>query len=209
MTPDHETRRLRALSALLRFYGVVTLVIFGSLLFGFAIQTPLLSDNPRGALNWVIWNGIRCGTEPCYVPPMLFIIHMVWGVFGFEDNLSARIRQEEIPRLVVGITAPDLVGKVEHDDIWRMMREDSLAVAYSDRVCPPLDKRAELVFVRHVVLLILTVRGLALTVTLLGRSTRGASAESLGQPPREGFGPKEPSGVAAGKRDHLLTESCG
>jgi hypothetical protein len=83
MTSDHQTRRLRALSTLLRVYGVFTLFIFGALLFGFAIQTPLLSDDPRGALNWVIWNGIRCSKEPCYVPPMLFVIHMVWGVFFF------------------------------------------------------------------------------------------------------------------------------
>jgi hypothetical protein len=83
MTADLETKRLWALSTLLRVYGVVTLIIFGFLLAGFAIQTPLLSDEPKGALNWVIWNGIRCGKEPCYVPPMLFVIHIVWGVFFF------------------------------------------------------------------------------------------------------------------------------
>ena len=78
-----ESKKLAALAILLRVYGVLTLVIFGSLLVGFAIQTPLLADEPKGALNWVIWNGIRCGSEPCYVPPMLFIIHIVWGVFFF------------------------------------------------------------------------------------------------------------------------------
>lgn len=83
MTSADETSKLRALATLLRLYGVMTLIIFGGLLAGFAIQTPLLSDEPRGALNWVIWNGIRCGKEPCYVPPMLFVIHMVWGVFFF------------------------------------------------------------------------------------------------------------------------------
>jgi hypothetical protein len=79
----NESKKLAALAILLRVYGVLTLVIFGSLLVGFAIQTPLLADEPKGALNWVIWNGIRCGSEPCYVPPMLFIIHIVWGVFFF------------------------------------------------------------------------------------------------------------------------------
>jgi hypothetical protein len=83
MTSQDDARRLRALSTLLRFYGVFTLIIFSALLAGFAIQTPLLSDDPKGALNWVIWNGIRCGKEPCYVPPMLFIIDIVWGVFFF------------------------------------------------------------------------------------------------------------------------------
>ena len=71
----------QALRLLLRIYAVFTLFIFIALLSGFAIQTPLLSDNPKGSLNWVIWNGVRCGTAPCYVPPMLFIIHIVWGVF--------------------------------------------------------------------------------------------------------------------------------
>src|SRR6266536_4214827 len=79
----NESKRLAALSIFLRVYGVLTLIIFGSLLVGFAVQTPLLADEPKGVLNWVIWNGIRCGSEPCYVPPMLFIIHMVWGAFFF------------------------------------------------------------------------------------------------------------------------------
>jgi hypothetical protein len=87
VTSDSETKRLRALATFLRIYGVVTLIIFGSLLLGFAVQSPLLSDEPKGALNWLIWNGIRCGTEPCHVPPMLFVIHIVWGVFFF---LAAR-----------------------------------------------------------------------------------------------------------------------
>jgi Family of unknown function (DUF6632) len=82
-----EAKRLANLVVLLRVYGFLTLLIFGLLFIGFAIQTPLLSDDPRGALNWTIWNGIRCGREPCFVPPMLFIIHIVWGVFFF---LAAR-----------------------------------------------------------------------------------------------------------------------
>lgn len=56
---SNESKKLARLVVLLRIYGVITLVIFGSLLFGFAIQTPLLADEPKGALNWTIWNGIR------------------------------------------------------------------------------------------------------------------------------------------------------
>lgn len=82
-----EAKRLAILATFLRVYGVLTLIIFGSLFIGFAVQTPLLADEPKGALNWVIWNGIRCGNEPCHVPPMLFIIYLVWGVFFF---LAAR-----------------------------------------------------------------------------------------------------------------------
>jgi hypothetical protein len=82
-----EAKRLAILATFLRVYGVLTLIIFSSLFIGFAVQTPLLADEPKGALNWVIWNGIRCGNEPCHVPPMLFIIYLVWGVFFF---LAAR-----------------------------------------------------------------------------------------------------------------------
>src|SRR4030095_11512067 len=79
-----ESKKLARLVVLLRIYGVITLVIFGSLLFGLAIQSPMLPDDPKVALNWTIWNGIRCGPEPCHVPPMLFIIHIVWSVFFFR-----------------------------------------------------------------------------------------------------------------------------
>jgi hypothetical protein len=44
----NESKKLAALAILLRVYGVLTLVIFGSLLVGFAIQTSLLADEPKG-----------------------------------------------------------------------------------------------------------------------------------------------------------------
>lgn len=84
MTND-ERRKLGALAVFLRIYGVLSLIIFGSLFMGFAVETPLLAE--EGALNWTIWNGTQCGNEPCHVPPMLFIIYLVWGVFFF---LAAR-----------------------------------------------------------------------------------------------------------------------
>jgi hypothetical protein len=84
MTND-ERRKLGALAVFLRIYGVLSLIIFGSLFMGFAVETPLLAEG--GALNWTIWNGTQCGNEPCHVPPMLFIIYLVWGVFFF---LAAR-----------------------------------------------------------------------------------------------------------------------
>src|SRR4029077_11599340 len=37
--------------------------------------------------SWVGSRSFWCGSEPCYIPPMLFIIHIVWGVFFF---LAAR-----------------------------------------------------------------------------------------------------------------------
>ena len=76
---NDQTKNLATLAIFLRVYGVLSLIIFGSLSVGFALQTPLLAEG--GLLNWTIWNGIRCGAEPCHVPPMLFIIYLVWGVF--------------------------------------------------------------------------------------------------------------------------------
>src|SRR4029453_1910259 len=67
----------------------------------------------------------------------------------FEDDPSPRIREEEIPRLVVRIETLDLVGKVEHHEIGRMMRQDSLAVACADCARPGLNERADFVYVRH------------------------------------------------------------
>ena len=84
---NDEAENLRRLSVFLRVYGALSLVIFGSLFLGFAVETPLLADEPRGALNWLIWNGVRCGSEPCHVPPMLFVIYLAWAVFFF---LAAR-----------------------------------------------------------------------------------------------------------------------
>jgi hypothetical protein len=64
----------------LRVYGVLTLAIFVSLLVGFIAQSPLLAEH-GGALNWTIWNDVRCGSEHMHVPPMLMVIYIVWGVF--------------------------------------------------------------------------------------------------------------------------------
>jgi hypothetical protein len=82
---NDETKKLAAIAIFLRIYGVLSLIIFGSLFVGFAFQTPLLAE--EGPLNSTIWNGVRCGGEACHVPPMLFIIYFVWGVFFF---LAAR-----------------------------------------------------------------------------------------------------------------------
>lgn len=76
---SNETKKLSRLAIFLRVYGVLSLIIFGALFVGFGVQTPLLAEG--GSLNWLIWNGIKCGNEPCHVPPMLFIIYLVWAVF--------------------------------------------------------------------------------------------------------------------------------
>jgi hypothetical protein len=74
------SRRLAVFKTFLRVYGVLTLAIFGLLLPGFVVQSPLLAEH-GGPLNWTIWNDVRCGSEHLHVPPMLMIIYIVWGVF--------------------------------------------------------------------------------------------------------------------------------
>ncbi|HEX5253520.1 MAG TPA: DUF6632 domain-containing protein [Mycobacterium sp.] len=74
------SRGLAAFRRFLRIYGVLTLAIFGLLFPGFLAQSPLLAEH-HGALNWTIWNDVRCGSEHLHVPPMLMVIYIVWGVF--------------------------------------------------------------------------------------------------------------------------------
>jgi len=82
---DNESKKLVRLATFLRVYGVFSLLLFSLLFVGFSVQAPLLADRfddrGQGALNWTIWNGVRCGGEMCHVPPMLFTIYLVWGVF--------------------------------------------------------------------------------------------------------------------------------
>jgi hypothetical protein len=77
---DDEQKKLAALTTLLRVYGVLSIVIFGSLFIGFILEASVLEEN-GGALNWAIWNDVRSGTEHAHVPPMLFIIYLVWAAF--------------------------------------------------------------------------------------------------------------------------------
>lgn len=72
----NEEKKMKWLKTLLRVYGVLTFLIFGSLSVGFLTQTPLM--NPGGPLHWLIWDDVTG-----HVGPMLFVIYLVWGVFFF------------------------------------------------------------------------------------------------------------------------------
>src|ERR1700739_4365363 len=74
------SRGLTAFRVFLRVYGVLTLAIFVALFVGFLAQSPLLAEH-GGALNWTIWNDVRCGRQHLHVPPRLMVIYIVWGVF--------------------------------------------------------------------------------------------------------------------------------
>ncbi|MGP3919010.1 DUF6632 domain-containing protein [Nonomuraea sp. 10N515B] len=80
MDEHNQDKRPPALAAFLRVYGVMSLAIFVPLFIGFIVQTPLLAE-AGGPLNWTIWNDISSGHEHAHVPPMLFTIYIVWGVF--------------------------------------------------------------------------------------------------------------------------------
>ena len=74
----NEEQKMKWLKTFLRVYGVLTILIFGSLSVGFLIQTPLMNLNPEGPLHWLIWDDVTG-----HLGPMLFVIYLVWGVFFF------------------------------------------------------------------------------------------------------------------------------
>lgn len=76
-----DDRKIKTLRIFLRVYGLLSFAIFGPLCLGIVLQSSLLADG--GPMNWTIWNGVVCGGQPCYVPPMLFVIYLVWAVFLF------------------------------------------------------------------------------------------------------------------------------
>jgi hypothetical protein len=75
-----SSRGPKGFRVFLRVYGAATLAIFVPLFVGFVAQSPLLAEH-GGALNWTIWNDVRCGSEHLHVPPMLLVIYVVWGIF--------------------------------------------------------------------------------------------------------------------------------
>jgi hypothetical protein len=77
-----EVDRSRALALSLRIWAAMALFIFVPLLGAFLVQAPILAEN-GGALNWSIWNDVVCKgpTGACRVPPMLFVIYIVWSLF--------------------------------------------------------------------------------------------------------------------------------
>lgn len=77
---NDQARKLAVLTTFLRVYGALSLIVFVPLFAGFLVQTPLLAEN-GGVLNWLVWNDVRSGHDHAHVPPMLFLIYIVWGAF--------------------------------------------------------------------------------------------------------------------------------
>ena len=69
-----DDSKLVMLKRFLSIYGWLSLVLFGGLLIGFAIQAPALDVG--GRWHVLIWDRI---TEP--VPPMLLAVYVVWSIY--------------------------------------------------------------------------------------------------------------------------------
>lgn len=78
--PAREFSKTTAFAIFLRVYGVLSLLIFIPLFAGFMVETPLLAE-AGGSMNWLIWNDVHAGHDNAHVPPMLFAIYIVWGVY--------------------------------------------------------------------------------------------------------------------------------
>lgn len=88
------TTREKALKWSLRLWGITGLIIFTPLLISFLLQAPFLAEI-GGALNWSIWNDVTCHnnvghSRACHVPPMLFLIYVVWVVFVLRASTNPR-----------------------------------------------------------------------------------------------------------------------
>lgn len=89
MRPTTNTIDQRRFAVFLRVYGVLSLLIFVPLFLGFLVESPLLAEH-GGALNWTIWNDVRSGSDHAHVPPMLFLVYIVWGVFLLKASRDPR-----------------------------------------------------------------------------------------------------------------------
>ena len=72
-----DASKLRALKLFLRVYAILSLLLFGGLLIGFAARAAIL--DPGGAWHVLIWDRV---TDP--IPPMLFAIYIVWSIFIYR-----------------------------------------------------------------------------------------------------------------------------
>jgi hypothetical protein len=78
---------LKNLQIFLWVYGVMSLLIFGTLFIAFVFQIPQF--DPGGSLNWMIWDDLQG-----HVGLMIVTIYLVWAIYFFvaakapEQNIS-------------------------------------------------------------------------------------------------------------------------
>jgi hypothetical protein len=122
-----DTRRL---TVFLRVYGVVMVVLFTFLFIAFMVEAPILAEN-GGSLNWLIWNDVRFGHDHAHVPPMLFVIFVVWGVFLLRAARNPRAYSSFLDFTIWASVAHGLlmIGQVatELERYWRSSSPTSLS----------------------------------------------------------------------------------
>ncbi|WP_433287109.1 DUF6632 domain-containing protein [Pseudonocardia sp. CA-142604] len=69
-----EEKRTGLLKVVLRAWGVGSILIFGAIFTGYAIQTP--GFRPGAELHWLVWDDL-----PGHVGLMLSGIYLVWAVY--------------------------------------------------------------------------------------------------------------------------------
>src|SRR5687768_13133857 len=66
-----------------------------------------------------------------------------------EDNRSARIREEEIPRAIVFVEPADLIREIKHHQISSMVCKDRSAITGADGSRPLFDDCTDFILVVH------------------------------------------------------------
>jgi hypothetical protein len=69
-----QTSNLKALKIFLSIYGIVTIMLFGTLFFLTSIDAPIMQEG--GALRFLRWDILSK-----HVELMIEIVYLVWGIF--------------------------------------------------------------------------------------------------------------------------------
>jgi len=69
-----DSQNLRALQAVIRWYGWFSLALFSFLMVGFVFQWPAFDVG--GSMHWMIWDRVAD-----HVAPMLLAVYVVWSVY--------------------------------------------------------------------------------------------------------------------------------
>lgn len=74
MTSATPESRTALLTLVLRVWGVTSILIFGTIFVGYAVQLPAFAYG--GALHWLVWDDL-----PGHVALMLASIYLTWAVY--------------------------------------------------------------------------------------------------------------------------------
>jgi hypothetical protein len=69
-----EAKKMKLLQSILRVWGAGSILVFGTIFIGYAIQTPAFKQG--GVLAWLVWDDL-----PGHVALMLSAIYLTWAVY--------------------------------------------------------------------------------------------------------------------------------